>query len=880
MHQQGIIRTKLLTPRSGEQALARERLFQAMEAGLAKRLVLVCAPAGFGKTTLVTSWINTGEYSNAWISLDERDRNLHGFLSYLWEACLPFIPETAEVMIAGLSGQKEVSAEGNSTRLINALAELDARLTLVLDDYHTIENPDIHEFVRLIIQDAPPQLNLIITTRSDPPLQLAKLRAKSDLQEIRSIDLVFNETELKDFIGNNSSLVFSDEHLRQLHEKTEGWITAARLALLSISSERDIPAFIEAFSGTDRHIMDYLMEEVLHHLDQETQDFLFKTSIVERFHASLCDHIMDWTRSQSILEELEKQNLFIVPLDNQRKWFRYHPLIAQILQHRLENRQTDEIPGLHLKVSAWFREEGNISEAIYHANEVGDVDLISELVREHGGRMLQEARLVELSEWFDMLDEKTIHQDSVLLSHLSWTLLLMGDLAGARNCLEQIEKNPIQESDLENIPASVAAIEAYLALFTGDPAKAIAAANKALSLYKDDDHDSISVVAFILGSALSMAGKTREAMAAHERATHSAEIAGSIHIELPARNARIVLEGLQGHFSVARAEYEEILKRYSGAKSPPPPIALTHLGLADLLVDHLELSEAARHAEEGMGIAKRWGNSEGMIHAELILLVVHVVLGKLAKAREAANRINALLEKRGHQYHRMANVHGVFIHLARAEGGTEAARDYLEKHNLGLHGKPMQQRMMEYFAEITVLIEEGSHQQAIDNAKQLIGLCQAGDKHVFTHILNLLCASALAQSGDEVHALEYLEKALPLAVEEKIYRPFLLVYPHLRSIVKRLGKKDEQLSAFLARIELESSTTGLMDTEDGLVERLSKREMEVLRLLPSGLSNEDMAKQLFVSLATVKTHLRHIYAKLEVKNRTSAVERARQLGLV
>lgn len=880
MHQQGIIRTKLLVPRSGEQALARERLFQAMETGRQRRLVLVCAPAGFGKTTLVTSWINAGKHPCAWISLDERDRNLHGFLSYLWEACLPYIPDTAQVMIAALSGQKEISIEDNSIRLINALSELEAPLTLVLDDYHTIENSEIHNFVRLLIQDAPPELNLILTTRSDPPLQLAKLRAKSDLLEIRSNDLVFNASEFKDFMHENSSLVFSEEQLQQLHTKTEGWITAARLALLSISDEREIPTFIKEFGGTDRHIMDYLMEEVLNHLQDDTKNFLYKTSILARLNAELCDHLMDWKSSLGILEQLENQNLFIVPLDNQRRWFRYHPLIAQILQHRLQVQHGDVISGLHRRASEWFREQENISEAIYHANEAGDSALIAELIRKNSGRMLQEARLVELSQWYEHLYDLDIRSDSSLCINLAWTLLLMGDLGGARDYLQQITENPKVEPDPDNIPASVAAIEAYLALFSGDPVKAISAAQEALDLYEDDDHDSISVVAFILGSALSLAGRSQAAMAAHDRAIRSAELAGSIHIELPARNARIVLEGLRGRFRAARASYEVILERYAGTALPPPPLALTHIGLADLLLDHLELKEAARHAELGMEIAKRWGNSEGMIHAQLVMLVVHMVLGKLDLAKASARRVDELLAQRGHQYHRMANVHGIFIHLFLAEEDQEAARAYLEAHDLGLKGEPALQRMMEYFAEITLLLKEGNHIKALQNAKKLMGPCEADGRLIFTHILNLLSAAAAAEAGDEEAALKHMQQALPLAVEEKIYRPFLVVYHHLTRLIPLLPEQDDETTAFLARMELESSKTGLLETEDGLVERLSSRELEVLRLLARGLSNEELAKQLFVSLATIKTHLQHIYAKLDVKNRTAAVEQARKLGLV
>jgi len=881
MLQSNIIRTKLLVPRSGSETLARQRLYNALDEGSQKRLTLVCAPAGFGKTTLVTSWFRAQSIPSAWISLDERDKNLHGFLSYLWEACIPFIPETAEVMIAGLSAQKDVSAEDNCIRLINAVAQSESPLTLVLDDYHMIEEPDIHNFVRLLVQDAPPDLNLIITTRSDPPLQLAKLRAKSDLLELRSSDLVFNSDEFKSFITSNSSLSFSEEQIQTLHAKTDGWITAARLALLSISSQDQISDFIDSFGGTDRHIMDYLIEEVLDHLDDETRSFLYRTSILGRLNARLCDHLLGWQSSSSILDKLEKQNLFIVSLDNQRNWYRYHPLIAQILQHRLNAQHGQDLPGLHHRASEWFSNEENISEAIYHATQADDVSLVAELIRENGGRMLQKARLVELSEWFSLLDDADIRKDSLLCLNLAWTLLLMGDLAGARDYTQQAVENPPGDFGLENIPASISAIEAYLALFSGNPGESIAAAQQAMTLYDDEDHSSISVVAFVLGNALALAGLPREAIAAHSQAIRSARTIRNVHIELPAKNATASLLCSMGQLNAGQEIYEDNLSRYSNSASMPVPLATSHFGLAETLLYRLEYAEASSLVKKGLEIADRWGNAEAAIHAYLVELHVNLVHGKHGKARRSLDKVEELLVQRNHQYQAMSNVHAAHIQFLLVGENVPAARSYLDQNQVGLKGEPQPHRIPEYLGEIQVLLAEGEAALALKYAQRLVEPCQKAEKFIFLIYLDLLQAAALSMQGQSEPALACLKTALDRSLEQRILRPFLTVHAYIKDLIARLSKgADEQLNSFLSRIELESSASGIMDTDGGLVEKLSKRELEVLQLLARGLTNDELANQLFVSIATVKTHLLHIYAKLDVKNRTSAIDRARQLGLV
>ena len=876
-----IIRTKLLIPQISDETLARKRLLDALDIGSSKRLTLICAPPGFGKTTLVSNWVLTNKHPTAWISLDTRDNTLHGFLSYIWEALAVFIPDQAAIMISGLSSEKKISSESHLVNLINAISEYIKPLTLVLDDYHTIDNQDIHAFIRLLIQDAPSNLNFMITSRSDPPMPLGRLRGKSELLELRSRDLAFTREEFEQFMRDSSIIHFNEEQLDKLYLKTEGWITGARLALLSISSNTDMPSFLENFGGTDRNIMDYLMEEVLDHLNDEIQTFVLKTSMLERLNHDLCDYVLNWTSSDRILEFLEKQNLFLTPLDNHRTWFRYHPLFSQILKHRQLSRNADEMATLHTRASQWFSEQGDISEAIYHAAEAKNESIIADLIKENGARMLQSARLVELSDWFTLLSEDRIKSDPELCIDMSWTQLLMGELTQARLYAQYASENSLPINDPENIPANLAAIEAYLALFSGQPTACISAAKRALDLFEQDEHSGISVVAFVLGNALSLVGQSQPALVAFEKAIYSAEEIQNIHIELPAKNAAASLTRLMGQLQNAQDRYEQILEHYSKTPTPPLPIATSYIGLGEIYLDHFDLPQALKYVSMGLEIADRWGNSEAKIHGYLAMTQVHIAKQKWEQADLSLKTVDDLLKQRNNQYHRLAQVHAVHVQLRLARSDVKAARAYLNQQNIGLSPQVLPHLLVDYLTELRVLLAEMDLDQALENTHQVRGMSEQSAKTMYVIELHLLQACVLSQLGKVEESKSSFKYALALASKEWVLRPFIEVGTLLNELISNMGKtSDSHQSKFLSRLSLEISSTKILETDSGLVEKLSPREMEVLRHLVGGLSNDELAKTLFVSLSTVKTHLLHIYAKLDVKNRTAAIDRARKLGLV
>ena len=876
-----IILTKLLVPQSSDKTYTRKRLFDLLDSGLEKRLILVCAPAGYGKTTLVASWINAHKHPVGWISLDDRDNTFHRFLSYLWEATTTFIPEQAKVMVAGLSADKQISSENNLASLINAVSEYGEPFPLVLDDYHAVQNQEIHNFVKQLIQDAPPNLNLMITTRSDPPMQLGRFRGKSELLELRSRDLAFTKEEFRQFITGNSHLELNPNQLDLLYIQTEGWITGASLALLSMSTNTDMASFLEHFGGTDRNIMDYLIEEVLDNLDDETHAFLLKTSILDRLNRALCDYLLEGETSGKILEILEKQNLFITPLDTHRTWYRFHPLFAQILKHRLESRNADEIASLHIRASEWFRDQGDISEAIYHAAAIGSEPIIMDLIKENGGRMLQTARLVDLSNWFSLLSEESIKADPVLCVNLSWTLLLLGELDRARQYKQYAYECTIREPDLENIPANLAAIEAYLALFSGQPGESIAAAQKALELFANDEHSGISVVAFALGNALTMAGRSAEALSAYEQAVYSAQQANNIHIEFPAQHGAASQKRIMGQLKAAEREYQDILNRYSKTSLSPLPLATSYVGLGEVFMDRLEISPAMKSIQQGLEIAERWGNSDAKIHGYLSMANLHLAQKKIRLASPYLEQVDILLKLRDNRYHKLAQVHATRVQYLLAHSNVQQARQYLDQQELSLHAQVQPHRIVEYLTEVKVLLAEGEIHQARINLDTVASVYESTANLRYLLELRILKSVILSRLSQEDAAHQAFSQALDLAAREMILRPFVEVGQHLSDLISLAEKSaSPKHQHFLSRVRLEIHTSNILRTEEGLIEKLSSREQEVLALLAEGLTNAELSTQLFVSLSTIKTHLLHIFAKLNVKNRTSAIEKARQLGLL
>lgn len=881
MPDSNLILTKLLVPQSSAKTFSRKRLFDLLERGLEKRLILVCAPAGYGKTTLVASWIGAHEHPVGWISLDARDNTLHGFLSYLWEATMSFNPEQAKIMVAGLSSEKRISSENNLTSLVNAVSEYGEQVTLVLDDYHTIENQEIHGFIKQMIQDAPPNLNLVITTRSDPPIQLGRFRGKSELLELRSRDLAFTEDEFRQFISANTHLELTNQQLDLLYTQTEGWITGASLALLSMPSNTDMAAFLEHFGGTDRNIMDYLIEEVLDQLDDEIHSFLLKTSILDRLSRELCDYLLQVSSSGRILEVLEKQNLFITPLDTHRTWYRFHPLFAQILKHRLASRGVDDIAPLHTRASEWFRDQGELSEAIYHAAASADESMIMDLIKANSGRMLQTARLVELSDWFSLLREETIKTDPVLCMNMSWTLLLMGELTRAREYAELASECATTGLDHENVRANLATIKAYLALFSGQIGESITAAQSALELFKNDEHNGISVAAFTLGNALTIAGRSSEALSAYEQAVYSAQQSNNIHIELPAQHAAASQKRLMGQLQAAEREYHDIFSRYSGTSLSPLPLATSYVGLGEVFTDRLEISPALKSIQQGLEIAERWGNSDAKIHGYLSMAILHLAQKKISLASPYLEQVDALLKLRDNRYHKIAHVHATRVQYLLAHSNIQKARQYLDQHELALDSQVQHHRILEYLTEVKVLLAEGEIHEALINLDRVFAGYESTANLRYLLDIILIRAVALSKLSQEDKAQQAFSQALDLAVQEMILRPFVELGQHLSDLISITDKSaPPKHQQFLARVRVEINTSSILRTEDGLIEKLSSREQEVLVLLAEGLTNAELSKQLFVSLSTIKTHLLHIFTKLNVKNRTSAIERARQLGLL
>ena len=902
-----ILQTKLFIPPTRRKRVPRPALIARLNEGLTGKLTLISAPAGFGKTTLMADWLQQLDRPFTWISLDEGDNDPVRLCSYILAALQRIEPEMVEAAQAMLEAPQPPPQDLLLTCLVNDVAEIERPFVLVLDDYHLIQAPTIHKAITFLLDHMPPQMHLALTSRADPPLPVALLRGRGQLCELHAADLRFSPEEAAAFLNEVMGLDLTAEQVSALERRTEGWITGLQLAALSIRGREDISGFITAFAGSQRYVLDYLTEEVLNRQPQEIQTFLLQTAILERLTGPLCDAVRfgeaespsssdetavrfgevgtsatQETRSQQVLEALEASNLFLVPLDEERRWYRYHRLFADLLRQRLQRERLDLVPELHRRASEWYEQNGLIAEAVSHALEAGDDERAADLIEWTAWTTLIRGELGTLQDWLHRLPDKLTNSRPQLGILYAWTLALSGEL-------ERVEP-VLQGLDSKQVPGEAAAVRAYVAGLRDETSLAAEFAQQVFEHLPESKWFSRGMAAVILGNTPLVSGEPAAAIETLTEVIRLSEAAGRTYLAMLARSILGEALQMQGRLHEAAEVQHQALQLASRKDGRPAPFAgFSYIGLSRLQYEWDDLDGAMRHAEKGIELCKLGGLVEAIPVGLFILAEVHLAQGDLDQAirtmaeaeqaaqecknpyvlaRVAAWRMRLLMTCR----ERMPTIDWREQHPPSAEGGTDYLRELV---SLARARELLARSLVDLPSQRTRVGE------ALDLLQRQLEAAAAAGRMENTLTILLLQALALQMMGDGDQALAALQRALSLAEPEGYMRTFIDEGEPMARLLRRAlakGIAPSYVRKLLAACS--ESAPAAPSVTQGLVEPLTEREREVLHQLAAGLSNQEIARELVIALSTVKSHVNHIYGKLGVKSRTQAVARAHELDLV
>lgn len=874
-----LLQTKLYAPPLRANLVARPRLVERLDQGLDSgcTLTLVSAPAGFGKTTLLAEWLSHCRRPTAWLGLDESDNDLARFVAYLEGTLQKVEPDIGNSAVealrsfGGAAADTPPAMQQALTLLLNDISSTASHFILVLDDYHLVDALSIHEAVAFMLDNQPPQMHLVIATRVDPPIHLARLRAQARLNELRVDELAFTNEEIELFLNDVMGFSLTAEQIGALERSTEGWIAGLQLAALSMQGHADVEGFINSFTGSHRFIFDYLTEEVLSRQSREIQDFLTQTAVLERLCAPLCDTVCARDDSQRILEALDAANLFILPLDNERIWYRYHHLFADLMRQRLRRENYHLLPLLHLRAGEWYLANGFAAEAVGHLLAASDYEGAAELIEKTAWEMLTRGEMTTLLGWIDALPNDMVHSRPGLGVLRVWALAISGQWDEAESYSTRLVLAPEE--------GNMTAVRAYIAGMRGDVPRSIDLAQQALERLPRDNAFLRSQVALSLGSAYANGGESMAAHKALSEAIKYSRAAGRTYLTMLTMAMLGHIEELQGRLhQAARTQREALLLADAHSSRQVPSAGTAHLGLAEVLYEWNDLDGALQHAQAGCELSAMGGSMNSKLGGFVTLAQVYLALGELVHVRGILQEAQALGQGLAYSYAK-AMLFDVQTRYWLAEGDLAAAAR--SKQHLSSDESLYLAYETEQIAAARVLLARKHVAQALRLLAELLEAAEPAKR--LRNLLKILALQACAFhiEGDVNGALSMLEQALTLAEPQGFVRTFIDEGQPMACLL-RLALSQSSKADYAARlIAAIGQEKELMHSGSGLpIEPLSPRELEVLRLIVAGLSNREIAKELVVAESTVKSHTNHIYSKLAVKNRTQALIRAQESGIL
>ena len=913
-----LLHTKLHPPFIRPSLVSRPRLQAQIAEGLRCPLTLIVAPAGFGKTTLVASCIASHEMPVAWLSLDQSDNQAGRFLTYL-VAALQEIDDTVGSEAAQLmAGVQQASTEVVLTSLINDLDAMGRKFALVLDDYQFISSQAVHEEVAFFLEHFPMTFHLVIATRSDPPLPLARLRARSQTVELRAADLRFTELEAAQFLNDVMGLHLDARSVTVLEERTEGWVAGLQMAALSMRDREDVPGFIESFSGTNRYILDYLLEEILASQSPEIQRFLLCTSILERLTDSLCEALLndeggtlrvkDEAEEPSfILDYLERANLFLVPLDDKRQWYRYHHLFADLLRARLDQMHPGLAPQLHARAAAWHEQNGSIVEAIHHASMVPDDEMVERLIKENYLEMMNRGEMSWVRFWMGNLSKERIYRRPWLCLYEAMNRSWFGQLEEANVLLNEAEKHIRAEDSVTNTPSMRgyhAYVKSRVTAMKGDNRRAIGFCLTAREHVPADSLDLQIDFSITLGYEYFLCGDFSNANKILNETIQSGYLARAINNPVAAYCLLARSQVYQGRLYDA----DDLLQKAARLLHGPGDQYLGAIGLreveeAALLCEWNDLDASLTRLKKGLDYLPWWGKTDDFCLAYITLSRIQLAQGNQADAADAIEKAAQLIQTCGVFSEARSAVEIAQVKLWLVQENWLAVDRWMATlaPRFSPHDPLRYEDELAHITQARLLIAQTKLDEAIRLLSCLEESARSGGRQGrLIEIVNLK-ALALQGMGNHAQADLALTKSLNLAEPSGYVRIFLdegqpmqillaewLVHSgtsSLRDYAVRLLSQFNAEPHVVAAPKKKASTFGhsstrLRQSGQALVEPLSRRELEVLQLMALGRTNQEIAEHLIVSRGTVKTHTHSIYRKLAAANRTEAVIRAQQLGIL
>ncbi|WP_432841305.1 LuxR C-terminal-related transcriptional regulator [Dactylosporangium sp. CA-092794] len=888
-----LVATKLLIPAIRQSVVARPRLRERLVRGAAARLTLVSAPAGFGKTTLLSAWpgaAGAAERAVAWVSLDEGDSRPATFWAYVIAALQRAVPGVGAGALALLeSAQPPI--EGLLATVVNELSAVDGDVDLVLDDYHLVDNGDIHAGLGYLLEHLPPRVHLVISTRADPPLPLARLRARGELVELRAADLRFTSAEAATYLSEVAGLRLSPADVAALEERTEGWIAALQLAALSLQGRADVTGFIAGFAGDDRYIVDYLVEEVLSRQPEHVRGFLLQTSVLDRLSGPLCDAVTGESGGKARLEALDRANLFTVRLDDNRRWYRYHRLFADVLHARLLDERPEQVAGLHRRASQWYDRHGEPSAGVRHALAAGDVEHAAGLMELAVPALRRTRQEATIRGWIGAVPDDVVRARPVLAAALAGALLAGGQLDGVEGRLAGAERSlaapggiVVQDREgLARLPGTIALYRAGLALGLGDVPAALGQAQLAVDR-AGDDHMTRAAAAGLRGLAFWGGGDLEAAHRAYSACVDGLLRAGHIPDVLGCSITLADLRITQGRLGEAAETYESALRLAAReAGTVVRGTADMRVGLSQIACERDDLAAAAGHLRRSDELGEHTGMPQHPYRRRVALAGLRQAQGDPDGALELLDEAQRVYV--GDFAPDVRPIAALRARLLAAHGRTGEALRWARDRGLSAGDDLSYAREFEHITLAAVLLSgpaADGHEAALGLLHRLETAAEEGGRAGNLIEVLILRARALQARGDTAAALVPLERALSLAEPEGYVRVFVDGGPAVATLLSTVAKRREsaQYPRQLMNATGKTSRGRIPDAGQRLVDPLSERELGVLRLLASDLDGPGIARRLGISVNTLRTHTRNIYAKLGVNSRRAAVRQAGRLDLL